>query len=92
MGVGYRVEYGPRKRRGPGVAGAAAVWLVVFFLLVGLFWPQGARTLRGLLTPGDPAVTAAALERFAGEVRSGEPLEAAVRQLYRQITRRTDGR
>lgn len=73
------------------MAGAAAVCLVVFFLLVGLLWPQGAETLRALLAPADPAVTAAALERFAGEVRSGEPLTEALIQLLRQLAGAANG-
>jgi len=83
--MGYRIDYGPSPQRKLGLAGTTAVWLVVFVLLTGLFWPQGARALRDLLIPGDPAVTTAALEQFAGEIRSGAAWREALERLGQRV-------
>jgi len=83
--MGYRVTYGGPEQGKIGLAGATAVWLVVFFLLVGLFWPEGTQALRDILIPGDPSVTTAALEQFAGELRSGSAWREALEALGRRV-------
>ena len=83
--MGYRVEYGAPEQKRISLAGATAVWLVVFLLLVGLCWPEGAQTLRDLLIPGDPSVTTAALEQFAGEIRSGAAWQEALSRLGQRV-------
>lgn len=90
--MGYRVEYeamwkiGKRtsgeKQRIPGLT---AAFLLAFVLLVNGFWPRGREVLREILWPGDTAVTAAALETFAQELREGEPVGAAVESFCREI-------
>ncbi len=83
--MGYRVTYGASEGEKIGLAGATAVFLAVFLLLVGLFWPEGAEVLREILIPGDPSVTAAALERFAGEMRGGASWREALALLWQRV-------
>lgn len=83
--LGYRVEYGPVKKvrglekRVSRVASLTAVSMLLFFLLVGSFWPEGAEIMRRLVFPGDPAVTAAALEELTEDLREGESLPDSLR-------------
>ena len=85
--MGYRVDYPPKKRprKGAGLAVCTAAWMLVFFLLVGLYWPEGARQLKNMLTPGDPARTTAALEQFAGELRQGGQLGQSLERLIARV-------
>ena len=83
--MAYEIHYGPEKKRRCGWAGVAAMLLVLTFLAVGVLWPQGAQRLRDFLTPGDPAVTTAALEDFAQGLREGKPVTQALRDLARRV-------
>lgn len=91
--MGYRVEYQPVKKvRGAEkktsrAAALTALCLVLFVLLVNGFWPRGQAVLRQLLVPGDAAVTVAALEDLAQELRSGEALPSALESFCRKVTR-----
>lgn len=94
--MGYRVDYQPIKK----VRGAekmrsrvpffTALCLLLFLLLVNSAWPRGAEVLRGLIFPGDAAVTAAALEDFTVELRSGQPLSGAFESFCRKIIMETE--
>ena len=81
----YEIDYGPEKKRRGGGAVFLAILLVLSFLAVGILWPERAEQLRDFLTPGDPAVTTAALEDFAQELREGEPVMEALKGLARRI-------
>lgn len=83
--MGYRVTYGTPEHKKISLTGAVAVWLAVFLLLVGLFWPEGTQTLRELLIPGDPYVTTAALEQFAGEIHAGANWREALSRLGQRV-------
>lgn len=83
--MAYEIHYGPEKTRRGGGAVFLAMVLVLSFLAVGILWPEGAERLRDFLTPGDPAVTTAALEDFAQELREGEPVMEALKGLARRI-------
>lgn len=89
--MGYRITYEPVKKvrgaekRHSSTAALAGLFFLVFLLLVNLFWPQGAQTLRELILPGDGAVTAAALEEFAEDLGSGLPIAAAAEDFCRRI-------
>ena len=83
--MAYEIHYGPEKKRRGGGAVFLAILLVLAFLAVGILWPEGAERLRDFLTPGDPAVTTAALEDFAQELREGEPVMEALKGLARRI-------
>ena len=88
--MGYRVEYqmeqtektDARPGRFPVMLGSC---LLVFLLLVNGLWPRGAQMLRELLLPGNPAVTVAALEDFAQELKAGEALESALESFCRKV-------
>lgn len=89
--MGYRVEYEPMEKRkveekkSRRVPALTAAFLLFFFLLVHAFWPRGREVLGEILWPGDAAVTAAALEQFAQELRMGQPLGDAVEGFCREI-------
>lgn len=85
----YRIDYGPtkkvrgaEKRRSPRAALGA---LCILILLALALWPKGAQVLRSLLIPGDPAVTVAALEGLAGDLRSGADLQDALAAFCAQV-------
>lgn len=88
--MGYRVEYQAGKvenrevhpGRFPVMLGAC---LLAFLLLVNGLWPRGGQVLRELLLPGNPAVTVAALEDFAQELKAGETLESALESFCRKV-------
>lgn len=89
--MGYRVDYQPVKKvRGLGKRTArapalAALFLILFCLLVNSVWPRGAEMLRELLIPGDAAVTVAALEAFTTELEAGETLSGALEGFCRKV-------
>lgn len=92
MDLGYRVEYGPvdmpaveEEKRGGYRLFLWTGFFVLFLALTVRFWPQGREVLRELLIPGDPAVTTAALENLAVELRSGEELYTALEGFCREI-------
>ena len=88
--MGYRVEYQMEKTkktdarpgRFPVMLGAC---LLVFLLLVSGLWPRGGEVLRGVLLPGNPSVTVAALEDFAQDLKAGETLESALESFCRKV-------
>jgi len=89
--MGYRVEYqSVRKVRGvekrtSSLPALIGLCLMLFLLLVGSCWPRGAQVLRGLVMPGNPSVTAAALEDFALELKAGEALPSALEGFCRRV-------
>ena len=78
--MGYRIEYGPVKKvrgmekRISRKAALTGLCFLLFCILVGVFWPERVETLRNLLIPGDPAVTAAAMEELTAELQAGRDL------------------
>lgn len=95
--MGYQISYGqdvvsktkkrefrmPRPGRGGfmrlGVPGLILLFVVVCFI------PQVRLTLRDLLLPGDPEVTATALERLVETVSEGESIQTALTEFCREI-------
>lgn len=94
--MGYRVDYQPVKKvrgvekRTSRLPAMIGLCLLLFLLLVGEFWPRGAEVLRNLVVPGDPAVTVAALEDFALELKAGEALPSALEGFCRRIIREAE--
>lgn len=88
--MGYRVEYQEGKvderevhpGRFPVLLGAC---LLAFLVLVNSLWPQGWRTLRQWLIPGNPVVTVAALENFAEELKAGQPISDSLERFCKRI-------
>lgn len=89
--MGYRVEYSPVKKvrglekRVSRQSALTGLCVLLFVLLVCTCWPEGADVLRKLVFPGDPAVTAAALEELTWELRGGEDLSDSLRNFCLQI-------
>lgn len=81
--MGYKICYG--KERKGRLRAMTAGWFCVFLLLVGLCWPRGREALTQLLLPGDGAVTVAAMEAFAQELRTGEKLRDAAESFCRTV-------
>lgn len=88
--MSYRIDYqatkkvrGAEKLRSPG---AALVCILLILLILCGIPPQGREVLRSLLIPGDAAVTVAALETLAGELRSGTEVQTALDGFCRQVT------
>lgn len=88
--MSYQIKYrsfgeekkGPKKPY-PWLATA----LLVIFLFLGAMTVKykGLRWVTDYLLPGDPAVTAAALESMAEDLKNGESLPDAVAAFCRQI-------
>jgi len=86
--MSYRVEYQPAgqaKKGGSRLIALTALCLLLFLLLLNGFWPRGAQVLREWVLPGDAAVTAAALEELAVELKSGEPISGALEDFCRRV-------
>lgn len=81
--MGYEICYA--QDEGRGLWAMTAGWFCIFLLLVGLCWPRGREVLTQLLLPGDGAVTVAALEVFARDLRTGEALGAAAESFCRIV-------
>lgn len=81
--MGYQIDYTPPKKRrlGPMTAG----WFLVCLLLVSLLWPRGRQLIATAIFPGDRAVTTAALETTARNLREGQPLGLALEGFCRRI-------
>ena len=89
--MGYRIVYGRVKKlrrmdsRIAPRAALTALCFLLFCILVSAFWPEGTEVLRNLLLPGDPVVTAAALEDLSGELRAGASVGEALKHFCLRI-------
>ena len=89
--MGYRVDYQPlRKVRGiekcrSRLLSLTALCFLLFCVLVSQFRPQTADMIWELLVPGDAAVTTAALDVLAEELKSGESFEEALKDFCLRI-------
>lgn len=82
--MGYRVEYQPVKKvrgaekRRSRVLSLSALFFLILCILVSCFLPREAEVMKEVLIPGEAAVTAAALDRFAEELKMGETVRDAL--------------
>lgn len=89
--MSYRIEYFPQDdpavppKKSFRVPVLTAFCFLAFLMIFGCCWPHGRVVLRKLLIPGDPAVTAAAMENFAQEIKSGAGLASAFLRFCRQV-------
>lgn len=60
-------------------------FFLAFLLLTKLYWPEGSAKLRNMLIPGDPEVTGHAVMALLDDLRTGEPLEIAVKTFCNEI-------
>lgn len=90
--MGYRITYESfgeerkmpaNKRRNSAIAAG----ILVAALITGAFAVKhtGLRWVQEYLLPGDPAVTAAALEGFAQDLKEGESIKDAIITFCREI-------
>ena len=82
--MGYRISYGPRKKRGKYLWALAAICLLAVLLV-----PR--QTLERWLLPGDPGVTKAALGELLAQMRQGAPAGEAVAAFCQSIVRGASG-
>ena len=61
------------------------LFFLVFLMLIGQFWPEGASWIRNALIPGDPDKTMQALQVLSRELHSGVPIGAAVEDFCKDI-------
>lgn len=90
--MGYRITYAsfgeenkmPANKRRNSVIAAG---ILVAALILGAFAVKhtGLRWVQEYLLPGDPAVTAAALEGFAQDLKEGESIKDAITTFCREI-------
>lgn len=89
--MGYRVEYQPIKKvRGAEriksrVLSLTALFFLLFCVLVQCFLPRGAELMKEILIPGETAVTAVALDRFAEELKMGGALQEALQHFCQLV-------
>lgn len=91
--MGYRLSYpsfGEEKRRikqkSPLAAWGAALLVVVLVLGALAVKGRGLPWVQKYLLPGDPAVTAAALDGLLEDLREGSRLSDAITAFCREIT------
>lgn len=90
--MGYRIAYESfgEERKCPAYRrrkSAIAAGLLIILLVLGSVSVKhtGLRWVQDYLLPGDPAVTAAALENFAQDLKEGESVKDAITAFCRQI-------
>ncbi len=89
--MSYRVDYGPMKKvrgvekRISRRLALTGVFFLLFVVMLCSFWPEGKAAVQELLLPGDQAVTAAAWEEFAGDLRAGEIVGGSLRSFCVRI-------
>lgn len=89
--MGYRIDY-PKGVKVPPKGTHASktpfltfLFFLLFLLLTGSCWHQGANALKELLLPGDAAVTAAALQDLTSALKTGEPFADAFADFCHQV-------
>ena len=84
--MSYRIEYGKDKRYSPDKKGKGLLIAICVLVLVAALEFSGLRQrLFYRLLPGDPQVTAGALENFAGNLKAGETPGEAFSAFCREI-------
>lgn len=87
--MGYRIDYLPDKQQLGRNYGFRLAMAVFFFFLfaasVARLWPDGSRTLRGILFSGNVETLAAALEGLADRLTEGMPVMEALVVFGQQI-------
>ncbi len=88
--MGYRIAYssiGKRLKRNRKKSTAVVAVLVIMILVIGAIAVKsiGLTWVKEVLLPGDPNVTAAALEDLAENLRNGESIGDAIRVFCQEI-------
>lgn len=64
---------------------AVLICFLLFLILVQLFWPNGRDAIQKLLLPGATETVWAAVDGFADQVRTGEPVGEALQSFCRSV-------
>lgn len=83
--MAYRIVYGPEPKPKQKGSKRWIAMLCAAALLAGLFLTGAGESLKNWLLPGDPEVTAAALDSLVQGIREGEDLGDAVGAFCREI-------
>lgn len=87
--MGYHIRYDRENTLGNPRKNKVRIFMLsasfVLGGLIGCIWPEIPGAVREILFPGDPAVTAAALEEFTCDLRSGMKLGECLHIFCRQI-------
>ena len=90
--MSYRIVYGgstpaqyPPTRSKKHLQLMTAVFVMLFALAVGQFWPRGREVLRNFLLPGEPTVTEQAFSELVSDLSQGIKLEEAMGAFCQQI-------
>ena len=90
--MSYRIEYGtaiPERFQPPvikrHIRTLTAIFILLFSLAVGKFWPDGRQILRQYVIPGELSVTERAFSDMISELNEGVKLEEAVVTFCQQI-------
>lgn len=88
--MGYRIEYdgiGVKKHRGPVKRGGRIAYVCVLLLVAGAITVKtvGLTWVQEVLLPGDPEVTAMALEGLVEDLRQGDTLGQAIKAFCEEI-------
>ena len=90
--MSYRIEYGTAvpdkflvKKRKSHVRTLTALWILLFALCVGKYWPDGRQVLQKFFIPGEPSVTEQAFSGMITNLTEGVTLEAAMAAFCQQI-------
>ena len=85
--MGYRVNYQKNGKNTHGVRliGFTILCLILFFLTVHCCWPEGAAYIQRRIISAKETLIAASLDRFAGNLFTGEPLTEAFSQFCNDL-------
>lgn len=88
--MAYRVDYDNVGRQAGGrekrhIFRSVVICFFLFLILVQLFWPRGQEAIRKILLPGATEAVWAAVDGFADQIRTGEPVGEALDALCRSV-------
>lgn len=88
--MAYRVDYANGGRQAAASEKkhplrGALICFFLFLILVQLFWPKGREAIQKLLLPGATETVWAAVDGFADQVRTGEPIEEALEAFCKSV-------
>lgn len=87
--MGYKIDYSDTERESKNmrvpVRWLTAIGLVLLALMLNICWYAGSGILQSLFLPDEAAVTTAALETMAQELRQGVSVGEALRDFCLQV-------
>lgn len=86
--MGYKITYGPareKRKAQPVRIRPVHIWLGIMILAVFVRLIGYGDDIMKLILPGDPAVTAAALENITQELTAGESISDAFSEFCQEI-------